>query len=108
MKYIITESQVKHLIDEFITNQIGGYLEKHNHESSMVYYVSWTDMNGNGIFESEDTDEGPGLGVNENLWNLVQTMFSLGGYETDKVFMDWMLKYEGEEFPGGVYTVEGE
>ena len=58
------------------------------------------------VFEITDTDEGLGLGVLESLWNSVNRMFSLSGYDTDKAIIKWMRNYNGMKFPGGVYTFE--
>lgn len=106
MKYIISESRLNTLIQDFITNSIGGELTKYYHPSSAVGYMWWKNSNGDTIFESDDSDEDWALGVRGDLWDLVRGMFLLDAYATDKSFLTWMENYSGMKFPAGVYTFE--
>jgi len=108
MKYIITESRLDDMIHKFITNLTGGQLIRHKHPSAMVNYIWWTDLGGRTIFEADDDDKGLSLGVREDIWNLVNRLFSINNYDTDKAFMTWMENYNGMKFPSGVYTFEME
>lgn len=106
MKYIITESRLNTIIDNYITNLIGDKLIKHFHPSSMVGYVWWTDKFDNRVFESDESDEDLSLGVPEDIWNSIQSMFSLDSGDTDIVLTQWMKNKTGMDFPDGVYTFE--
>lgn len=106
MKYIITESRLNIIIDNYITNLIGDELVKHVHPSSMVGYVWWTDKYDNTVFESDETDDDLSLGVHEDIWYSIQSMFSLDTYDTDMSLMQWMKDKTGMDFPEGVYTFE--
>lgn len=106
MKYIITESRLDTIIDNYITNLIGDKLIKNFHPSSAVGYVWWEDKFGNGVFESDESDEDLSLGVYEDVWNSIQSMFSLDSYGTDKALISWMKNKTGMDFPDGVYTFE--
>lgn len=107
MKYVIMESRLDLLINDFITNLTGGgVLKRHNHPNSAVDYIWWTDLNDRTVFEADDADEGLSLGVREDMWKSVNRMFSLSDYDTDKAFMTWMFNYNGIKFPSGIYTFE--
>ena len=107
MKYVITESRLDELIQNYISESVG-LLERHSSHDSYSYsnYMWYTNLKDVMIFEIAETDEGLGLGVLESLWNSVNGMFSLSDYDTDKAFMKWMLNYKGGKFPGGIYTFE--
>jgi hypothetical protein len=108
MKYLITESRLDKLVNDFINELTGGVLERHKHPNAMVDYIWWTDLEGRTIFEQDDIDEGLSLGVREDIWNSVNRMFSLSSYDTDIAFQKWMFNYNGMKFPAGVYTFESE
>jgi hypothetical protein len=108
MKYLITESRLDEMIDDYITNITGGVLERHKHPNTMVDYIWWTDLEGRTVFEQFDADEGLSLGVREDMWNSVYLMFSLSTNNTDIAFLKWMFNYNGMKFPSGVYTFENE
>ena len=108
MKYLIAESRLNLLINDYINNLTGGVLERHKHPSSMVGYIWWTDLKDKTIFEAQDADEGLGLGVREDIWNSVNRMFSSSSYETDTAFQKWMWNHNGMKFPSGVYTFEAD
>ena len=108
MKYIITESRLDKLVNDFINELTGGVLERNKHPNDMVDYIWWTDLKGRTIFEQDDTDEGLSLGVREDIWNSVNRMFSLSSYDTHIAFQKWMFNYNGTKFPAGVYTFESE
>jgi hypothetical protein len=108
MKYLIAESRLNLLINDYINNLTGGVLERHKHPNSAVDYIWWTDLNDRSVFEADDADEGLSLGVREDIWNSVNRMFSLSSYETDIAFLKWMFNYNGMKFPSGVYTFEAD
>jgi hypothetical protein len=108
MKYLITESRLDEMIDDYITNITGGVLELHKHPNAMFDYVWWTDLEGRSIFEGYNNNEGLSLGVREDIWNSVNRMFSLSSNNTDIAFLKWMFNYNGMKFPSGVYTFENE
>lgn len=106
MKYIINESRFDNIINEYINSIVGLPIKKHNHPSSMVYYVWLTNNKGETVFESEDNGLGLELGVRDDIWFSVKGMFSLSVDETNNRFSEWMNELYGVEFPGGVYTFE--
>ena len=108
MKYIITESRLDKLTNDFINELTGGVLERHKHPNAMVDYIWWTDLEGRTIFEQDDIDEGLSLGVREDIWNSVNRMFSFSSNNTDIAFLKWMFNYNGMKFPSGVYTFESD
>ena len=108
MKYLIAESRLNLLINDYINNLTGGVLERHFTPDSYSGYIWYTNLKDGMVFEITYTDEGSGLGVLESLWNSVNGMFSLSSYDTDKAFMAWMWNHMGGKFPGGVYTFEAD
>jgi hypothetical protein len=106
MKYIINESRFNNIINEYINSIVGLPIKKHNHPSSFVNYVWFTNNKGESVFESDDNGSGLELGVRDDIWVSVQGMFSLSVNETDNRFSEWMGELYGVEFPGGVYTFE--
>lgn len=106
MKYIITESRLENLINEYLTKIVGLPIQKHHHPSSVVSYIWFTNNKDEVIFEMDDSSEGLELGVREDLWNSVQSLFSLSVNETEKVFMEWMEQEFNNDFLTGAYTFE--
>jgi len=107
MKYIIKESRLDELVQNFITSQVG-LLESHSSPTFGHTYIWYTNLNGVMLFEISDTlYHGVGLGVLESMWNVVKGMFSLSDNDTDKAFIKWMSNYLGrKEYIEGVYTFE--
>lgn len=105
MKYIITESRLDKMVQNFITNQVG-LLERHTNPTFGDTYIWYTDLKDVMVFEISNNKAGLGLGVLEPMWNLVKTMFSLSDYETDNAFITWMSNNKGLESPDGVYLFE--
>jgi hypothetical protein len=105
MEYLITESRLDQVINNFITETIGATLDR---QMSQFESVTWYfDLKNNLVFEIDDNlDDGSALGVSEEIWNSVNRMFSLNTYQTDEAFMNWMWNYSGKKFPSGVYTFE--
>lgn len=106
MKYIITESRINNIINEYINTIVGLPIKKHNHPSLAVSYIWFTNNNGDSVFESDDSDFGPELGIRRDIWFSVKNMFNLSKDETYNRFLEWMNELYGVEFPGGVYTFE--
>ena len=87
MKYIIKESRLDELVQNFITSQVG-LLESHSSPTFGHTYIWYNNLNGVMLFEISDTDyHGVGLGVLESMWNVVKGMFSLSDNDTDKAFI---------------------
>jgi hypothetical protein len=103
MKYLLTESRLDELVQNFISESTG-LLEIHIHPSPVVRYVWYTDSNGIKIFEMIDNGEGFELGVLESLFSSVENMFLLSERDTKRAFMIWMRNYNGMKFPSGVVT----
>lgn len=106
MKYIINESRLNSIVKDYISHIVEPPLKKHNHPSSMVSYIWFTNKNGVTVFESDDNDDGFELGVRKDIWNSVKSLFSLGESETENYFLEWFYELTGMEFPSGVYTFE--
>ncbi len=106
MKYVITESRLDDIINEYINSVVGLPIKKHNHPSSVVSYVWFTNNNGEVVFESDDGGEGPELGISHEIYLSVKSMFSLSEDETYDRFIEWMSELYHVEFPGGAFTFE--
>jgi hypothetical protein len=106
MKYLITESRLDQVINNFITKIVG---EKLDRVESKVAPITWfhDPKNGKLVFEIDDNAGGDtALGVSNEIYFTVRRMFSLWNNETDKAFMDWMTNYTGKKFPSGVYNFD--
>jgi hypothetical protein len=110
MKYVITESRLDELVQKYITNYVGGLLEKHSSPTFGKTYIWYTNSNGSMVFEISDTlYHGVGLGVLESVWNTVKDMFSLSDNDTDIAFIIWVSNYMGKKgYIEGVYTFQND
>lgn len=107
MKYIITESRLDKLVQDFITNSVGE-LERHTNPEFGDTYIYYTTVRGETVFEISEGAHGLGLGVLESIWNLVHGIFSLSDYETNIAFLSWMENNVGWDYADEVYTFENE
>ena len=107
MKYLITESRLNELVQNYITNYVG-VLERHSSPTFGRSYIWYTNLNGEMMFEISDTDYGLALGVYESMWNTVKDMFSLSDNDTDKAFLTWMKNNEEKREFEELYTFEKE
>jgi hypothetical protein len=105
MKYLITESRINELIQNYITNYVG-VLERHSSPTFGRSYVWYTNSNDGMMFEISDTDFGLALGVFEPMWNTVKGMFSLSDNDTDRAFLTWMKNNEEKIEFEELYTFE--
>jgi len=107
MKYIITESRLDRLVQNFISNHVG-QLELHLHPDFGESYVWYTDSKDNKVFEISRSSAGVGLGVLESMFKLVKGMFSLSDYDANNAFSKWMEDNKGLDSFDGVYTFEND
>ena len=106
MKYLITESRLDELVQNYITDYVG-LLERHSSPTFNRTYIWYTNLNGEMMFEiTDDSGLGLELGVFESMWNAVRGMFSLSDYDTDKAFLTWMKNNRGMRDFVEVYTFE--
>ena len=99
MKYLIAESRLDELVQNYITNYVG-LLERHSSHTSR--YIWYTNLNGEMMFEIDSNE----LGVFESMWNAVRGVFSLSDYDTDKAFLTWMKNNKEMKGFVGLYTFE--
>lgn len=106
MDYEISQSRWENLIDKFIKNYVGKLTKVDKPDFN---YSFWVDENGSSIFHS-DNDES--LGVVEDLWNALESTFSLTSYQTRLIFLSWAEKnlnlkinYEGSNVDD-IFTFE--
>jgi hypothetical protein len=99
MKYLIAESRLNELVQNYITNYVG-LLERHSSPTSR--YIWYTNLNGEMMFEIDSNE----LGVFESMWNSVRGVFSLSDYDTNKAFLTWMKNNKQMKGFVGLYTFE--
>jgi len=104
MKYIIKESQLNNLIQSYITKIVNPPLTEKPHSFSFLntFYVN---SNGEHLFSVSTSEDEIELGVREDIWNSVQSMFSLSEFQTNLAFMRWMKNYNGTNFANTVYQI---
>lgn len=109
MKYIITESRLDKLVQNFITNYVG-QLKRHIHPDFGDAYIWYTNSNDVTVFEISLNHESNGvaLGVLESMWDLVKGMFLLSNLETDNAFSTWVANNKEMESPDEIYTFEND
>jgi len=102
MKYLIAESRLNELVQNYITNYVG-LLERHSSPTfRQTEYIWYTNLNDEMMFEINDNE----LGVFESMWNSVRNVFSLSDYDTDKAFLTWMKNNKQMKDFIGLYTFE--
>ena len=101
MKYLIAESRLDELVQNYITNYVG-LLERHSSPTFRQVYIWYTNLNDEMMFEINDNE----LGVFESMWNSVKRVFSLSDYDTDKAFLTWMKNNKQMKDFIGLYTFE--
>ena len=101
MKYLIAESRLNELVQNYITNYVG-LLERHSSPTFRQVYIWYTNLNDEMMFEINDNE----LGVFESMWNSVRGVFSLSDYDTDKAFLTWMKNNKQMKDFIGLYTFE--
>lgn len=97
MKYIITESRMDELINNFISQIVNLPLKKKGFPTGGIY---WTNSDGDIVFEVDNSfnETDSALGVDKKIWHNVKGMFSLDPIETDKVITKWMNDYSNMKF----------
>lgn len=89
MKYIIGESRLDDLVQQFITMKIGGPIKKSEiTKFSWPLYHHWENKNGEPIFRTLDGSYK--LDVEDNLYHDVRKMFSLSKKSADSSFLKWV------------------
>lgn len=103
MDYIITESRLVKIIDNYI-NQTVGELEMKN--SSNVRGTKddfeLVDKNGNLIFEFV----GGHLGISQRLFETISSLFNINFPETENMFVRWFeKKFPDENIKDSYYSI---
>jgi hypothetical protein len=105
MKYIITESRLVGLVDNFINSYIGGDLEK-QHGSSDNNFI-YVNSKGDAFFETKPLGNlgHISLGIDRDLFTTIKQLFSLSRDNVYQVLVKWFGdKYDIFIHPDHTYT----
>ena len=103
MDYIITEGRLVKLMDNYITQMVGG-LEMKNSTNVRGTKDDFelVDKNGNLIFEFVDDH----LGVSQGLFFTISSLFNLNDSETENMFVRWFeKKFPNENIVASYYSI---
>ena len=101
MDYIIFESRLLRLIDNYITSVVGGKLlkTKSSHQFGDEKDFDIVDKNGNMIFQYFDKR----LGVSDDLYEIISELFGMNFLETEGLIQRWFEKKYPDLPIKGVY-----
>jgi hypothetical protein len=102
MGYLINESRLKQVINNFITENVGS-LTLHKH--SAFNLLVWRNQHGEEIF-LYDKDEDDGLGISHILFNTVMNFFNLNEEQTINIFVEWIHQNYGIKITNGGFIYD--